>query len=290
MPAPTHIAVIAGATAPVLRALSPVLKQRGIIVIAREVKSGQKMLDNTYLYAIFSKTRESVQMRAEQSQDVRLSLWYYDLGEEYDWIHEIQKLFFPFSCFVKIPSKYYNRPSHTVKFASENIVLVERWMNQIYTEITSRKASSPFLLPLRNFHSDVLTPLYRELVETVRNEQIQEWLKLRRKKFRQTHSWRAPDSSSRPCFHDDRHYAFQANDPGAPHGKKWPGGNTACYLNGVLRFGACIAQGFHYDVQPPGSNVRGKFFGCDGAEQDLTGGRFTYLNIFPNDHYQPKSK
>ena len=124
-------------------------------------------------------------------------------------------------------------------------------------------------------------------------DQLQDWLNLQRKRFRQKHSWQKPKrtkKSGRSCFHDIRGYAFQPTPPEIAHGEVHWGDNILCYLNGKLRFGATFMQGFHYDVQPSNGGVKSIFFHCDGKREDLTSGNYAYINTYPNDHINPKKK
>ena len=275
MPTTIHIVVVAGATQKVLSRLVPALKEQKFVVVMREVKAKQLILDYHCMDMLIAQTADTVRLQAKKTEVIRLSFWYYDFGEQYDWVGKIQKLFFPFAYQVRIPHKYYNQDIQTTNFVLNHIIRVEQWIEFVTRVVTSGRSSTPFMLPMKNFQSDILVPLAWALLDTVPAEQLYGWLGDRRDQFRKEHRWRRTGRDHRPCFHDIRDYAFRQSDPRSGHGRTWPDNNKYCFLNGMLRFGASLVQGFHFDVQPSRDKVEGEFVGCDGNRQDLTSKRFT---------------
>lgn len=285
--------VIAGATEKVLSKLAPALKQTNTVTVARPAKSNAADLDNDYNRALLDQTVDAVRIQSTRTDIFTVSLWYYDFGERMYWGEDLNQLFFSFPCFIKIPGEYFNRDEHTTDFILGNLPEVRRWIELLATEVTSGRNTTPFLLPLNNFRSKYLIGLVRELLNTpgaMKSDEIVDWLRSRKNWFKHKHRWRKPDRSDAPCYHDDkRNYAFEPAKPEEYHDGCWEDLGAQCILNGLFRYGATLIKGFHYDVQPE-RGIAGKFYCCDGTVQDLTGGRYTYVNVYPNDYFEPKKR
>ena len=286
MPAPVHIAVIAGATAPVLSMITPMFINRGVITVAREAKSGQK-IDSHYIGRLLDKTEARVHEQIKQTDTLWLSFWYYDFGEASRRASETWKQFFPFACQVPIPSECYKKDVRTREFIEVTLPLVEKWIAVVVTKVIGPRSSSPLLLPLRNFQSDMLDRIawaFLDTLHTEKSEDIPAWLRKRRNSFK--HGRWGPSKRGKDCFHNSKNYAFEPSDPRDPRGPLWLDGNAHSFLSAWLRFGATICR-LHYDVQPPRETVKGIFYHCNDTPVDLSGGGYTYVNIFPNDYIEP---
>lgn len=289
MPEPVHIAVIAGTTAPVLSMVSPVLKERKIKIVALRIETDTQMLDIGYYHLLLKKAVETVWEQSKRSDTLSLSFWHYEFREAATVKCEIRKLFFPFSCQVQIPVDCFKRDILTRDFITDTLPLVKEWINTIAVHVIEKRNSSPFLLPLQNFQSDTLIAFSWDLLRTLHTKEpneIPSWLRSRRQQLRQAH-WKISKRSGQGCFHNRKGHAFQPSPLTELHGVAWPD-RFQCFLPGWFRFGASLLQGFHYDVQRGEGKAWGKFFGCDGTREYLAGGRYAYVNVYPNDHFEPK--
>ncbi len=290
MPTPIHIAVMAGARQKVVTTVAQALRPRGILLVAPVPEQNGDGVSERYKRTLIDHTAATVREWQAKSRVVTLSFWHYDFGEGADQNRDLRRLFFPFACQVGIPRTYYNHPIHTANFIIDSVENIEKFLAAITKEVTSRRNTSPVVLPIENFRSKILPRFADDIYFRAFIVDIETWLKSRKKYFREQHSRRPSSGSNKPCFHDDRHYAFQPNQEANGHGRKWPSSDQRCYLKGWLRFGATLVGGFHYDVQPTRGNVAGNFFHCDGRVEDFTGKGFTYVNIYPNDHIIPKKR
>ena len=173
----------------------------------------------------------------------------------------------------------YNDTSHTKSFVRTAVGQLEAYFQRVHIEITSKRSSSPFALPLKNFDSEILFEAFKVLAILTTYDTLDDWLKKKRVEFRNRHSWRRTARTNRPCFHDKRQFAFQPTDASASHGESSSEHTISCYLNGCLRFGSNLLQGFHFDVQPRGNTVEGTFYRCDGTIVRILKGRYEYINI-----------
>ena len=291
MPALVHIVVIAGTTAPVLSMLSPVLKERKVKIAALRIGMDTQMLDIDYFHALLEKTANIVREQSNRSDTLSLSFWHYDFGEVAKWECETRKLFFPFACQVRIPADCFKKDVLTKNFVADTLPLVEKWIATITVHVIGKRTSSPFLLPLQNFQSDMLIAFGWDLLNTLHTkmpDEIPGWLRSRRQQLRQEY-WRTPRRGGQRCFHNRKGYAFQPSPLTELHGEAWPD-RLQCFLAGWFRFGGSLLQGFHYNVQPSRDTVKGIFYECDGTVRDLTGAKYRYVNVYPNDHIKPKKK
>lgn len=287
MPAPVHIAVVAGATAPVLSKFSAVLKEekRNVVIVALEIEKGTTMLDTHYYHALLRKTAQTVREQTNRTDTLWLSFWYYDIGEAVQQDSEARKLFFPFSCQVAIPSECFKKDVSTKEFVVATLPLVDDWFDLVEMKVISPRGSSPLLLPFRNFQSGKLDKFAWAFLDTIltkNSEEIPRWLRSRRNRFKEGR-WRPSEHSGKDCFHNRRDYAFEPCDPRDPRVRLWLDGNANNFLSAWLRFGATIGR-LHYDVQPPHDTVTGKFYHCNDTPVDYSSGRHSHLNIFPNDY------
>lgn len=299
MSPPIHVAVIAGATAPVLEMVTGVFKKKGWVVVAREIKTKPNPIDENYIKSLIDKTAVIVESITKKRSALKLSFWYYDHEDFDDCIDALRRSFFPFACQVSIPHQHYKRDVSTSIFVENALPKVDEWIEVVATKIISARSSSPFLLPFRDFRSSMLEKFFWELFDVLKamnegepdamnKDKMSKWLSIRRSRIRQKH-WQKPARSGKKCFHNDRKYAFQPCDPNDPRERLWRDGDARCYLSAWLRFGATIGK-LHYDVQPPHGIVSGRFYNCDGTIEDLSNRGYQYVNIFPNDYIEPKKK
>jgi hypothetical protein len=160
-----------------------------------------------------------------------------------------------------------NRGRSSVKAMT---VEAKEWMNR-----------TPLLLPLRNFDSKALRPELAHLFQELPDAQAPgDLLSATRKRIEKYHP-RIGSKKSQKYYVDDRGVRFKM--PGRHmHGvaHRAEGHQTQCFLNGLLRLGGRIVEGFHYDCSVEGKRMRGSRSNCHDANEDVDG---DYVNIASND-------
>lgn len=154
----------------------------------------------------------------------------------------------------------------------------------IKKEINEHDGRTPLLLPIRNFQSDRLTPILRDIREGAVGESVADVLLKAKRKFEHAHPPQKIGTRNRPCFVDDSGLEFHS--PGsARHGfarDVFEGHPPGCLLNGRRRLGAPYDRAFHYDCQREGQQLSGEFPNCHGDSERRS--KIGYLNIAPNDN------
>lgn len=148
-------------------------------------------------------------------------------------------------------------------------------------ELTSRRNTTPLLLPLRNFQSDVLAPLLMEASHRLCQE-TKARIDEARQNFERRHLAR---EAGKDFFADRRGLGFKSPGRylhGVPVlGAEGSAHNSICFLAGRARLGASFYASFHYDCSYVKGTVTGAFPNChDGSEGYKN---LDYLNIAPND-------
>lgn len=158
----------------------------------------------------------------------------------------------------------------------------------VHKELLEQSNKTPFLLPLRNFHSNALQGALKGLQSRIILETEQpsahDILKAVAAEFEFRHPRNPAPRSQLRTFRDDRDIEFRA--PGkAKHGVPDFGTEhptEACILGGFRRLGAPFHAGFHYDAQKDSpKNLKGRFCMCHGEIGPMEGD--PHLNIAPND-------
>lgn len=158
-------------------------------------------------------------------------------------------------------------------------------LDVVFDEMVQRANRTPLLLPVQNFHSNVLKEALRDLqVTLVDQPEYKAGIGSAVERIRREHPVGRDEVSKLTRHVDRRSVAFTA--PGnARHGFARRGGDhqPSCLLNGRRRLGVAYEHAFHYDCSPErGGALRGSFFGCHAGASDWKGD--PHLNISPNDH------
>jgi len=162
--------------------------------------------------------------------------------------------------------------------------LAKQILLELKKELTEKDSSTPWLLPLKNFHSGVLPNQLRNLQNTLLSTtDYRATLRAASSAFLQTHPLRKVNAKPQRCFVDDRGIEF------APPGRArhaFARGSTAghpkiCLLAGRRRLGAPYDRAFHYDCTHGNRRVSGQFHGCHEPASKRVGN--PHLNIAPND-------
>jgi hypothetical protein len=153
----------------------------------------------------------------------------------------------------------------------------------IKKEVTENDGRTPLLLPVRNFRSDSLAPILRQVREGIVAEPGGAVIRDARRQFESVHPPQKIGTRNRRCFVDDSGLEFHS--PGsARHGfardvlDRHP---PACLVNGRRRLGAPYDRAFHYDCQREGRQLSEEFLNCHGVTEARS--KIAYLNVAPND-------
>lgn len=152
-------------------------------------------------------------------------------------------------------------------------------------EVLARSNTTPLLLPVKNFSSDILVGELRALhVGLHRAEDHHEFLQMATERIKQAHPFQRIQDSSKRAYVDDRQITYQC--PGRHrHAFARPNGDhpSSCILAGTRRFGAPYDRAFHYDCTKAGMpQLRGSFYGCHEPAAEYIGD--PHLNVAPNDY------
>lgn len=150
-------------------------------------------------------------------------------------------------------------------------------------EISEKSNKTPLLLPLQNFHSDVLMSSILNLYNQITSASDKQGLiKNVINQIQQAHP-HGTDTGKNYRYIDNRKVNFTA--PGKSlHGISRPntGHPDICLISANIRLGAKYPRGFHYDCTANRGNLAGEFYGCHHPRSHKTGN--PHLNISPNDH------
>lgn len=153
--------------------------------------------------------------------------------------------------------------------------------------LISHAATTPILLPVKNFDSKVLEPTLRNLHQDLagaREVAPESAIAQRVAEFKRTHSPKRIGTRDKPCFVDDASIEF--HPPGSNrHGYARAGGEhpPACVLSGRRRLGAPYDPLFHYDcLKGEPHNLKADLHGCHLPKSSWEGK--PNINIAPNDN------
>lgn len=264
--------------------------------------SGRYTLDARYGHRVLDDLRSRVS-RNESVLEDGLGL----LCLKAPWVNDVSEflsLFFPFAIqlILDMPHEIASRVGGNPILGNQLVDHVRRAAPSVIaaikatkTEAASRASRSPMLLPRRNFASPDLDRLLENLSLHLANS-AQPAVSLRGycEDFEARHGYaRIPSQRHQRCFTNDRRIEFRA--PGrALHGVARieyvsAGHSFPCFLNGRLRLGAPLTEGFHYDchngLDPKGS-LSGMFPTCHEESREFRGR--PHLNIAPNDYIRAK--
>jgi hypothetical protein len=141
---------------------------------------------------------------------------------------------------------------------------------------------TPLLLPLRNFRSDCLYQAMKNLADMLgESNEPEQLIRDTRLQIEKIHP-RVGSKKQQKYYLDSSGVSFCM--PGRHlHGVARPseGHPASCFLNGRIRLGGAIKDGFHYDCTKDGQALAGSRHNCHG-EMGTYFGR-PHLNIAPND-------
>ncbi len=173
-----------------------------------------------------------------------------------------------------------------IDILKSTIVEVKIALNLLRKEVVEKANRTPFLLPLKNFSSDVLQTRINHLhqnIVAIGNKEA-----LIAQTIRTILANHPPQASNgnKPCFVDNKSIYF--NSPGKSlHGfsRVDTGHPDICYISANVRLGARYSKAFHYDCTKGGKQqaLTGSFFGCHQVGSSIKTGK-PHLNISPNDH------
>jgi hypothetical protein len=206
----------------------------------------------------------------------------------------LSKFFFPFALYTEvntadIPVRDGMRAKIIANSQAVKIIDTANSMikptRAIKAEIEERLKRSPILLPLRHFASDELAELLITIGEGIK-EQVNPkcWISDKCREFERIFPFKKT-GGKQGQFSNRNGINFTM--PGrALHGEKGfvsgNGHNDMCFLNGKLRLGGPIADGFHYDCTAGGNCHSGNFCNCHDENDQYKGN--PHLNIYSNDY------
>lgn len=155
-------------------------------------------------------------------------------------------------------------------------------------EINSNANRTPFLLPLRSFHSkSFLTWLEDANTSMVSAQDKQVEVKRLRAKFESHHPFLRPGKGKKGCYVDRSNRCFWS--PGkARHGAPGAGKGhpPLCVISARHRLGATYDEHFHFDCTARKGQISGEFPNCHGDALHVPS--TTHINIAPNDFVRMK--
>ncbi len=165
------------------------------------------------------------------------------------------------------------------------IVAGAQRLRRVYPQVSDKTQVgnlSPLLLPVRNFRSDALMFMLRELYSSLgTHEAPVSLLQQQVNKFKRTHPPTKPPNSLQRCYTDghlyfkspgkDRHGFFRNSDTGTHAGY--------CVIKARSRLGGAIPHTLHYDCTPTRHLL--EFYPNCHCE-DISSSR-DYINIGPSD-------
>jgi hypothetical protein len=201
------------------------------------------------------------------------------------------KRFFPFALAAPLDPFYPDRfPKHERRKALRNYVdnmktVVERLRGRAHVvrDVFSGQNFTPLLLPLRNFHSDVLAAQIEELFYGLGTiEDPRDRLERSKQAILAQHPLHRLASHT-PFFQDNRQLRFKS--PGKNrHGMArliGEGHDHRCLIGARVRLGGPFDPLFHYDCEYERRNVDKTYANCHGASAEPA--VKTHVNIAPSD-------
>ncbi|SEJ77893.1 hypothetical protein [Pseudomonas sp. NFR16] len=200
--------------------------------------------------------------------------------------------FFPHTLMIPVCWKWDNENGGSVVKAAKS--LVATLARQVATaraalpilkdELQSRAATTPWLLPPKNFDSDTYVPTLKNLHRAIGDGFcIQTALTQHRATFAKAHPGVRLPGKTKSCYVDKRGVEF--HPPGNDrHGfaRDSAEHERQCLLAGRWRLGAPYDRLFHYDCTRGDRKLKGQFYGCHSPQAKQEGN--PHLNISPNDH------
>jgi hypothetical protein len=158
-------------------------------------------------------------------------------------------------------------------------------MNKVTTYTKSRVNRSPLLLPLRHFNEQELSDCVAKAWVKLQNDGANiELLDDICEVFEQSFAFAKKEGAKSGLFVNSKSIEFKT--PGrALHGfvrDKNEKHRLSCFLNGLLRIGGVIVEGFHYDCTNKGKSYSGKFSNCHDIIGQYKGN--PHLNVYPDDY------
>lgn len=210
-------------------------------------------------------------------------------GESFSSVSEH---FFPFALTseVRFPRTYSSSPSQSrrdknelSRFLEAHVKRQVRIRNDINQYLQSRTNRTPMLLPLRHFGEKELDSAVKAAWQTLPHSKapVAE-LEAICKDFEERFPF-SKRSGRSGLFANSRDiwFTLPGRDLHASAHSEAIGHAKQCFLNGVLRVGAAIRQGFHYDCTKKGDKHSGTFSNCHG--ETVTKSGKPHLNVYPND-------
>ncbi|MFJ4155510.1 hypothetical protein ACIPZF_12045 [Pseudomonas sp. NPDC089752] len=234
------------------------------------------------------------QFRQYASTDVHqaVSLAIFYLVKDADSTRFFVDSFFPHTLMIPVEWKWNSADGGSVVKAAKS--LVATLVRQVATaraalpvlkdELQSRAATTPWLLPPKNFDSNTYVATLKNLHKAIGDGFcIQSALTQHRATFVKVHPGVRISGRHRNCYVDNRGVEF--HPPGNDrHGfaRDASQHDRQCLLAGRWRLGAPYDRLFHYDCTKGEKKLKGMFYGCHTPQAAQEGD--PHLNISPNDH------
>lgn len=166
--------------------------------------------------------------------------------------------------------------------ASKNAI---KTRNSVHLYMENNRNRTPLLLPIRHFESDELRRIVCEAWNALQsNDDVPAIFSRLEKSFEREHPFKKGKGRT-GYFVNSKDIEFKSPGRylhGTPHlnlGEH----KEACFLNGVLRIGGAIKEGFHYDcTRKNDGKYSGNFENCHGETVSKKGD--PHLNVYPNDY------
>ena len=279
-----HYVVFVGAGAPLSEELTSIEDDScNVRVVAPAVKKREKGNTKAAVRRASDMLFQELTNEESSSERARLYVWAY----EPDSVEELRLVFDAFghsSWIETVPSSYMNKLRPTRLYLQKRLGEIQPLLYEIAISTSSRRKSSPLILPLRNFNSDITKELksfwYNQLdhvelakrIRSLRNRYVQ-------LKVRELNGYR-----------DERSLIFRPSGDGECHGRPHPlGSDPKTFFCGMFRYGVSVFSGFHFDVTAEKSpTIQCNLVDPAGKVRAMRGEQKSYVNIFPNDYIHPE--
>jgi hypothetical protein len=243
---------------------------------------------DAYIQTLLSATHEFA--RSQNARDGTSALLMYIDYNDYS-TKNLLDAFFPFSLPLALEPVQIggNRQKENATlnwFASEveDSAVTLRSVARIVSDFTSVANLTPLLLPLKNFRSQALRTMIKDLYSgLVDSDDPKELIRSSIKKFFNAHPRTHYGSEDRHCFSDghlyfrspgkDRHGFFR-NAPDSGH-------SMSCLLNARSRIGGRYSSTFHYDCVAVTGSLAAHYSNCHDAQ--TAPNDVKNVNVAPND-------
>ena len=283
----SYVLVVAGASIQTFDLVSKIsgslLAPQGEVV-RFPLKGSDAVYTATYVRLLVEATAKCL-LRSSEHEPVSVLLLYLNASNGSEQL--LLDAFFPMALPLAVDLLEQSGSGQLIKGKVIERLIVEgaQKLRQVYPQVSDRTRVSnlsPLLLPLRNFRSDALALMLRELYDELgRHEAPGNLLKEKVDRFKAIHPPTKPPDGSQNCY-TDGHLFFKS--PGRHrHGFFRNSGKNVhsddCILRARSRLGGSIPYTMHYDCTPQRKLAKA----YPNCHCEATPPKDTHVNIGPSD-------